>query len=110
VLRKLGGLPDLGECVERRERRKRRRGEAGEEAAARDHGVSPEWGAARRLCAFRDPPAAWEDQAAFLSNPSAAIASCTAGRAATRSWNATRFGNSERSSFTYCAHVVTVKR
>ena len=46
----------------------------------------------------------------YLINPSSRIASFTAGRAATRAWNATIFGNSARSSFTACAHRVTVKR
>jgi len=43
-------------------------------------------------------------------SPSAFIASFTAGLAATRAWKAERFANPERSSFTYGAHVVTVKR
>src|SRR5476649_253048 len=43
-------------------------------------------------------------------SPSAFIAACTAGRAATRFWKATRLGNAERSTFRWCAQLVTVKR
>ncbi len=47
--------------------------------------------------------------AAGLS-PSATIAACTAGRAATRAWNASRLGNADRSSFTMLAQLVTTNR
>jgi hypothetical protein len=46
----------------------------------------------------------------YLINPSACIAALTAGRAATRSWNARRLGNGDRSNLTVPAQLVTVKR
>ena len=49
--------------------------------------------------------------AAFcLIRPSATSAACTAGRAATRFWNADSAGNCERSNFTNSAQRVTVNR
>lgn len=72
--------------------------------------------------ALRAVPYAWLRHGARLASrdraadndqargDSAFIAACTAGRAATRSWNASRFGNAERSSFTNADQRVTVKR
>ena len=47
---------------------------------------------------------------AYLSRPSAFIASCTAGRAATRPMKAPRFLKPEMSTPTCLAQLVTVKR
>ena len=72
--------------------------------------------------ALRAVPYAWLRHGARLASrdraadndqargDSAFIAACTAGRAATRSWNARTFGNAERSSFTNADQRVTVKR
>jgi hypothetical protein len=47
---------------------------------------------------------------AAANSPSATIAARTAGREAARAWNARRFGNSPRSTFTTLAQFVTTNR
>jgi predicted metal-binding membrane protein len=81
-----------------------------EKLAPAAHAVSRGLGIAAVVAGIALATTATSSQAAFCSRPSAAIASCTFGRAATRSWNALSAGQRPRSMPTKLLQFATTNR